>query len=317
MRRVLLIVDRPVLIAFGFIVVLLILGAIYNRQFLSGFYLLQQLRVAAFLGIIASGLMLVILLGHIDLSIPWVVTIGGITATAVAGWWGASWTALGVPVALVCGAVVGLANGLGVALLRIPSMVFTLGMNAVVQGMVVMYTGGHAPPDQATPILKWLAVRDTLHVPHAVVAWAMVSLLLIVALNRTPFGRYVYAIGNSERATYLSGIGTHGVLIAAFVTSGACSAFAGAMLAGYAGKAYQAMGDPYLLPAIAAVVLGGTSILGGRGTYLGTVAGVILITLLESILSVVQIPDSARQIIYGAMIIVMMLFYGRDRRTEE
>jgi ribose transport system permease protein len=316
MTRVLGVVDRPVLIAFGFIVVLLILGAMYNRQFLSGFYLLQQLRVASFLGIIASGLMLVILLGHIDLSIPWVVTIGGITATAVAGWWGASWTALGVPVALACGALVGLANGLGVALLRIPSMVFTLGMNAVVQGMVVMYTGGHAPPDQATPILKWLAVRDTLYVPHAVIVWAVVGVLLIVALNRTPFGRYVYAIGNSERVTYLSGISTRTILITAFVTSGACSAFAGAMLAGYAGKAYQAMGDPYLLPAIAAVVLGGTSILGGRGTYLGTVAGVILITLLESILSVMQIPDSARQIIYGAMIIVMMLAYGRDRRAH-
>jgi ribose transport system permease protein len=89
------------------------------------------------------------------------------------------------------------------------------------------------------------------------------------------------------------------------------------MLAGYAGKAYQAMGDPYLLPAIAAVVLGGTSILGGRGTYLGTVAGVILITVLESILSVMQIPDSARQITYGAMIIAMMLVYGRDQRVQE
>ena len=88
------------------------------------------------------------------------------------------------------------------------------------------------------------------------------------------------------------------------------------MLAGYAGKAYQAMGAPYLLPAIAAVVLGGTSILGGRGNYLGTVAGVILITVLESILSVMQISDSARQIIYGAMIVVMMLVYGRDRRAE-
>jgi ribose transport system permease protein len=88
------------------------------------------------------------------------------------------------------------------------------------------------------------------------------------------------------------------------------------MLAGYAGKVYQAMGDPYLLPAIAAVVLGGTSILGGRGNYLGTVAGVILITVLESILSVMQISDSARQIIYGATIVVMMLVYGRDRRAE-
>jgi ribose transport system permease protein len=316
MTRVLSVVDRPVVIAFCFVIVLLILGGTYNRQFLSGLYLLQQLRVASFLGIIASGVMVVILLGHIDLSIPWVVTIGGITATAVADWWGAQWTALGVPVALACGALVGLANGLGVAFLRIPSMVFTLGMNAVVQGIVVMYTGGNAPPDQASPILQWLAVRDTLYVPHAVIVWALVGVLVIVALNRTPFGRYVYAIGNSERVTYLSGINTRMILIIAFVASGTCSAFAGAMLAGYAGKAYQAMGDPYLLPAIAAVVLGGTSILGGRGTYLGTVAGTILITLLESILSVMQISDSAREIIYGAMIIVMMLVYGRDRRVQ-
>jgi ribose transport system permease protein len=316
MTRVLRLVDRPVLVAFGFVVILLFLGAIYSRQFLSGFYLLQQLRVASFLGIIASGAMVVILLGHIDLSIPWVVTIGGIIATAVAGWWGASWTELGVPLALACGALIGFVNGLGVAFLRIPSMVFTLGMNAVVQGLVVMYTGGNAPPDQATPILQWLAVRDTFYVPHAVVVWGLVGALVMLALTRTPIGRYVYAIGNSERVTYLSGVGTRTILIVGFMASGACSAFAGAMLAGYAGKAYQAMGDPYLLPAIAAVVLGGTSILGGRGSYLGTVAGAILITLLESILSVMQIPDSARQIIYGAMIIVMMLAYGRDRRAE-
>jgi ribose transport system permease protein len=316
MTRILSAVERPVVIAFCFVVVLLILGGTYNQQFLSALYLLQQLRVASFLGIIASGAMVVILLGHIDLSIPWVVTIGGITATAVAGWWGAQWTALGVPLAVACGALVGLANGLGVAFLRIPSMVFTLGMNAVVQGMVVMYTGGNAPPDQATPILQWLAVYDTFYVPHAVIVWALVGVLMVVALNRTPFGRYVYAIGNTERVTYLSGISTHRILIIAFVVSGTCSAFAGAMLAGYAGKAYQAMGDPYLLPAIAAVVLGGTSILGGRGNYLGTVAGVILITLLESILSVMQISDSAREIIYGTMIVVMMLVYGRDRRVE-
>lgn len=309
-------VDRPVAIAFCFVVVLLILGGTYNQHFLSAPYLLQQLRVASFLGIIASGAMVVILLGHIDLSIPWVVTIGGIAATAAAGWWGAQWTALGVPMAIACGALVGLANGLGVAFLRIPSMVFTLGMNAVVQGMVVMYTGGNAPPDQATPILQWLAVHDTFYVPHAVIVWGLVGVLMVAMLNRTPFGRYVYATGNTERVTYLSGISTHRILIIAFVVSGICSAFAGAMLAGYAGKAYQAMGDPYLLPAIAAVVLGGTSILGGRGNYLGTVAGVMLITLLESILSVMQISDSARQIIYGTMIIIMMLVYGRDRRVE-
>jgi len=137
MTRGLRAVDRPVLIAFGFIVVLIILGSIYNRHAPSALYLLQQLQVASFLGIVASGLMLTILLGQIDLSIPWVVTIGGITATAAAGWWGESWTALGVPFAIACGGLVGLANGLGVAFLRIPSMVFTLDEMAIIGDLAV------------------------------------------------------------------------------------------------------------------------------------------------------------------------------------
>jgi ribose transport system permease protein len=105
------------------------------------------------------------------------------------------------------------------------------------------------------------------------------------------------------------------VVLIAFAISGALSAFGGVLLAGYASKAAQAMGDPYLLPSIAAVVLGGTSILGGRGSYLGTVAGVILITLLQSILSVMQIDEWGRQVIYGAVIVGMLLIYGRQREV--
>lgn len=316
MTAVLRISERPAAIAFGFVVLLVVLGGLYNPQFLSAVYLLQQLQVASFLGIIASGLMVVILLGQIDLSIPWVVTIGGMTATAAAGWWGADLAWLGLFVAILGGGLVGLVNGLGVAFLRIPSMVFTLGMNAVVQGIVVMYTGGHAPTDRATPILQWLAVQNTFRVPHALIVWMLIGLAVVLVLRGSAFGRYVYSIGNSERVTYLSGVNTRLVLIAAFIASGACSALAGAMLAGYAGKAYQAMGDPYLLPSIAAVVLGGTSILGGSGTYLGTVAGVLLITLLDSILSVAQIPEATRQVIYGGIILAMMMVYGRARKTE-
>jgi ribose transport system permease protein len=106
------------------------------------------------------------------------------------------------------------------------------------------------------------------------------------------------------------------VVMIAFALCGGLAAFGGVLLAGYAGKAAQSMGDAYLLPAIAAVVLGGTSILGGRGNYLGTVAGVILITLLQSILSVMQIAEFGRQIIYGSVIIVMLLLYGRTPKTR-
>ncbi len=112
-------------------------------------------------------------------------------------------------------------------------------------------------------------------------------------------------------AAYLSGIDTRRIVMIAFAVSGGLSAFGGILLAGYASKAAQSMGDAYLLPAIAAVVLGGTSILGGRGSYLGTVAGVILITLLQSILSVMQMPEAGRQIIYGVVIVLMLLLYGR------
>ncbi|MFC7399060.1 ABC transporter permease [Chelatococcus sp. GCM10030263] len=310
-------IDRSVAIAFGCILVILAGGALYSREFLSPDYLLQQLQIGAFLGVVATGAMMVILLGHIDLSIPWVVTLGAMMATAMVGWGGAAGPVLAIPFGILCGAAVGLLNGLGVAYLRLPSMIFTLGMNAVVQGLMILHTGGSAPQDQATPAMHFIAVQRTiLGIPNALIVWAIVGALVIFLLKRTAFGRNVYAMGNREAAAYLSGVSTNRVLIICFMISGALAAFAGVLLAGYSNKAYQNMGDAYLLPAIAAVVLGGTNILGGRGNYLGTIAGVILITLLQSILSVTQMPEAGRQIIYGVVIIAMLLIYGRGARTR-
>ncbi len=304
--------DRSLIIAFSCIILMLLGGTLYSREFLSPEYLLQQLQISAFLGIIASGAMMVILIGHIDLSIPWTVTLGAMMATAVAGWYGETGNLLAIPVGVFCGAVVGLLNGLGVAYLRLPSMIFTLGMNAVVQGLMVLHTGGFAPQDHATDAMHFLAVgRPIFGIPNALLIWVIVGAFTIFLLTRTAFGRRVYAVGNREAAAYLSGVNTNAVIIWCFVLSGAAAAFAGVLLAGYSTKAYQAMGDPYLLPAIAAVVLGGTNILGGRGNYLGTIAGVLLITLLQSILAVMQMPEAGRQIIYGIVILVMLLAYGR------
>ena len=141
--------DPAVLTAFGCILALLLLGSLYSTSFLSPAYLLQQLQVASFLGLIATGMMLVVLMGQIDLSVPWVVTVGGMMSTAAAGW-GAGWEAAAIPFGIFCGLVLGLVNGIGVAYLRVPSMIFTLGMNAVAQGLMVLRTGGFAPQDHAT-----------------------------------------------------------------------------------------------------------------------------------------------------------------------
>lgn len=307
--------DKPVLAAFGCIVLLLLLGSFYSSSFLSPEYLLQQLQVASFLGLIATGMMLVVLLGQIDLSVPWVVTVGGMMSTAAAGWGGLG-EAFAIPFGILCGVGFGFINGIGVAYLRVPSMIFTLGMNAVAQGLMVLRTGGFAPQDHSTAAMHALATgRFLLNIPNALFVWAAIGAATIFLLTRTTLGRAIYAIGNKERAAYLSGLPTQRVILLAFMASGGLSAFAGVLLAGYSTKAYQSMGDPYLLPAVAAVVLGGTSILGGRGSYLGTIAGVILITLLQSILSVMQMPEAGRQIIYGAVIVAMLLVYGRQKRV--
>jgi ribose transport system permease protein len=306
-------IDPAVATAFGCVILLLFLGSLYTSSFLSPEYLLQQLKVASFLGVIATGMMLVILLGQIDLSVPWVVAVGGMMSTAAAGW-GPTGEALAIPFGIVCGVGLGFANGFGVAYLRLPSMIVTLAVNAVAQGLMVVHTGGFSPQDSSSAAMRFIATGHTLFgIPNALIVWALVGGATMFLLSRTTFGRAIYGIGNRERAAYLSGVKTQRVVLLTFAIAGGLSAFGGILLAGYASKAAQAMGDAYLLPSIAAVVLGGASILGGRGSYIGTIAGVILITLLQSILSVIQMEEAGRQVIYGVVIIAMLLLYGRER----
>jgi ribose transport system permease protein len=305
--------NRPIAIAAGFILVILALGTAYtlsvegNAPLLSPNYLLQQLQIGAFLGIVSAGMMLVILLGQIDLSVPWTLTAAAMMATTVGGPWA-------IPTGLAVGILVGLVNGFGVAWLRIPSMIFTLGVDSVMRGLMVAHTGGFAPQTDATPLMRTLAAGRLAGIPVAIFVWAAVSIVVAATLARTGFGRALYATGSREAAAYLSGIRTRLVIVGAFVASGLCAALAGVLLAGYSTRAYQGMGNAYLLPAIAAVVLGGTRILGGSGRYAGTVVGVILIVLLNSVLSIMQMPEAGRQIIYGAVIVAMLLVYGRNEK---
>lgn len=306
--------SKPILIAAGFVLVILAVGTVYTlatqgvATLLSPAYLIQQLQTGSFLGLVAAGMMMVILIGHIDLSVAWTLSAAAMTATAVGG-------PLAVPAGLAVGLGVGLLNGVGVAYLRVPSMIFTLGVNAALRGVMVAHTGGFAPQTAATDAMRFLGAERVAGLPVSVLVWAALSLLAAGLLGRTAFGKSLYAIGNSEAAAYLSGIRSRRVTILAFVLCSLFASLAGVMLAGYSTKAYQGMGDGYVLPAIAAVVIGGTHILGGRGRYLGTVVGVILIVLLNSVLSIMQMAEAGRQVIYGCVIIAMLLVYGRGDRA--
>ncbi|WP_299964468.1 ABC transporter permease [uncultured Roseobacter sp.] len=290
------------------VVLLIIAGSFLFPQVLSADYLTQQLQIAAFLGLLATGATVVILLGHIDLSVPWVLTGAAILSTALVGSGNPVLSALAVPAALAFGALIGVINGIGVAILRIPSMVWTLAVNSMLLGLAVLNTGGFNPRGESSALMITMASGDLLGLPVSFLIWIAVSAALAYFLTRTPFGRYLRAIGFNEKATFLSGVSTPSVVFAAFAIAGMCSALGGVLLAGYANQAYQSMGDPFLLPTIAAVVIGGTSILGGRGGLFGTIGGALFITLLTSILSVMQIDDAWRNIIFGVIILAMLLF---------
>ncbi len=306
--------DLDAAIPFLATAAIIIIGSFFVPRFLSLDYLLQQLQVASFLGVLALGATVVILLGHIDLSVPWVLGGAAIISTALVGTDSAVLGAIAVPAALLFGVLVGIVNGVGVAVFRIPSMVWTLAVNSMLLGVAVLNTGGFSPRGVASPLMIEAATGTVAGVPFAFLLWMAVALVLGFFFSRTGFGRYLSSIGYNEKATFLSGVSTPSVIFAAFMIAGACSALGGVLLAGYANQAYQSMGDPFLLPTIAAVVIGGTSILGGRGSLVGTIGGVLFITILTSILSVFQISEAWRNIIFGSIIIIMLLFQTLRRK---
>ena len=306
--------NRATVIPYALIALLLLVAAIRTPGFVTPGNMQQQLVLASYLGIIAAGQTIVILTGGIDLSVAWNLNLSAILLTQLS-----AQTSPGVALlaALGSAALVGFVNGLGVAYLRIPSLVMTLGMNAVLAGFTLVYTNG-SPQGDAPRFARDLAVGKiggTLS--WALVFWALFAAALIFLLRRTVYGRRLYAIGNNPKAAYLSGVPVRRVLVIAYTLCGLCAGIGGIMLTGYSAQSYLGMGDPLVLQSIAAVVIGGTSILGGSGGYGGTIAGAITVVLLQNVLQIVGIRPAGQQILYGLIVLVMLFVYGRGARVRE
>jgi ribose transport system permease protein len=276
------------------------------------------LTVASFVGLVAAGQSFVVLIGGIDLSVPWMLNSAAVLlATASAGSDGRSVWA--VPLVLVVGLAAGAANGLGVAFLSVPAVVMTLGMNGVLQGLTLGLTGGFTCAtcgSSAPPVIDSIVNGTVFGIPGQLIIWLIVAALVTVVLSWTTFGRRIYATGNNPRASYLSGVNVRLLTVALYALSGLFAALAGVLLMGFGGKATLGMGDPYLFQSIAAVVIGGIYILGGRGHYLGALAGAVLLTALVSVLLAENMPDYGRDIVYGTTVLVLLLLYGRAEREE-
>lgn len=309
--------KRPLFAALAAIVVLLLGGEILSPGFASPRQIMSLLTIAALLGVVSAGQNLVILSGQegIDLSLGGIVSFSAFLAGNVMQQNDAN-LIQALILALGAAFLIGLANGIGVVLLRIPPLVMTLGMLGVVQGGLVLLTRG-VPSGRAAPILSRLVTEPALFgLPGIVFVWIGVGVAVELLLRRTSFGFKIYAIGANEAAAALAGVPVRVTRALVFGLSGFFGGLTGVLLLGYTGNVFIGAGDQYMLPSIIAVVIGGTSLAGGSGGYMGTMAGAILLVLLQSILTTLNIPPFGRQVIFGITLLGLMLIYGRQRRLK-
>jgi ribose transport system permease protein len=295
------------------IVILVAFGATLSPGFAAPAHLLLILNLAAFLGLVAAGQTLVILSAGIDLSVSSVITLAGVVSATIMN--GANdHLGVGIIVSLGLGLAIGALNGLGVAFLDIHPLVMTLGMTSVVQGAALLYTNG-SPKGSAAPFLSEVATGRFLGtIPYVLAVWAVVAFAVVLLLERSVWGRRLYALGNSPKAATYSGVRVPWVLVSIYLASGGSAALTGILLTGYTKTSYLTIGDPYQLGSIAAVVIGGSSILGGSGSYVGTIGGAIIMVLVQALLPILSIPEAGRRIISGLIILALLLIYGRGRR---
>ena len=308
---------RPMVIPCILIIILLALGETASPGFAAPGQIIKLLTIAALLGIVAAGQNLVILGGRegIDLSVGAIISFGAVIAGNIMQ--GAnSMVAPAILGAAGVGLGIGILNGIGVTFLRIPPLVMTLGMLGVVQGALVAMTRG-IPSGNAAPVLSSFITQSVLvGIPGILFVWAGVGLLMAWLLSRTAFGYRIYAIGTNERAAKLTGISVWRMRISLFGLSGFFAGLTSVFVLGYTGNSFIGVGEQYMLPSIIAVVLGGTPLSGGQGKYTGTMAGAFLLVILQSILITLQMEEFGRQIVFGITLLLLMLFYGRQRRLR-
>ncbi len=294
--------NRLIVLAYVGMVLLLLITALFSPGFLSESSLRSTLVLAAFIGIVGLGQTFVIVGGGIDLSVPWVLNSAAILMAMLSV--GQDLPLLWVaPLVLAGGALLGLINGVGVAVFGVPPIIMTLAANVILQGLILAYTGG-SPTPAAPGLITFLSVGRIGPIPVIALIWAGLTVIASILLTRTAFGRHLYAVGTSVTVAEFSGVPTVRTIISTYVISGFTAALAGMLLTGYSGQAYLGMGDAYLFTSIAAVAIGGASIMGGSGHYLGTVAGALVLTILTGLLPALNLSSGALLVVYGAVILI-------------
>jgi ribose transport system permease protein len=292
----------------GLSAALLLMGQAVLPGFLGAGQVANQLKIAAFLGLFGLCQTIVIAAGGqgLDLSVGANATLGGILGAAVRQGSGAA-TPLAGLMACLAGALVGAVNGIGVAILGIPPLVATLAVASVVNGGLIVAVSSLQPSNAASALLVSLAGRATGGVPNVVVLWAALAAVAAWLLAGSAWGWRLCAAGANPVVALLSGTRVRTVRVAAYALSGLLAAFTGFLLTGYVGQAFLGLGNAYVLTSIVVAAIGGVALAGGRAPYLGVAAAAVMLTVLVSLLTAVNIGEAGRQIVFGAILLAFLL----------
>ena len=302
--------DRPVVPLILLLGVLVVALQIVRPGIVSADFASSTMRFAIPLAILAACQTLTMLTGGIDLSVAVVASMTSyvmVTNVSDAGWFGA------VLISLAPAAVVGLVNGIGIGLFRVHPLIMTLSTSLIVSGLVNVYAranivgGTRVPPE-----ISYLGGSTLLgFLPNSLVVFIPLAILILFGLPRFGYGRLLFAVGDNEIASRLAGVRIGWVLLTLYAISGVLAGVAGLIYAGVINSATGRLVDPYLLPSVAAVVIGGTSIFGGRGGYAGSIVGALILTVLVTLLNVLRAPEALQQVLFGAIVLAVAATYTR------
>jgi len=302
--------DQPILPLIALLGLLVVLSQLARPGIVTPEWVGVIMRAAVPLAILAGCQTLVMLTGGIDLSVGAVASMSGFLVATLVGDQGLG---VAILVALMAAALAGLVTGIGVGVFRVHPLIMTLGMSLVVLGLanvwqITMVQTGAGVPGEFRSIGTGLAFTI---VPHSLIVSAPLALAILFGLRRTGYGRMLYAVGDNPVAARLSGARSWQVLVVLYVISAVLAAIAGFLLSGLTNVASVSLADTSVLPSVAAAVIGGTSIMGGRGGYGGTIVGALILTVVTSLLSSLGYPEAVRQILFGAIIVLVAAAYTR------
>ncbi len=302
--------DQPLVPLIGLLAILVGLIYLVKPDVISPGWVGVTIRAAIPLAILAACQTLTFLTGGIDLSVGAVASMSGFVVATLVGPQG---LAVAVGVAGVVAALAGFLTGVGVGVFKVHPLIMTLGMSLVVLGLanvwqLIMVQTGAGVPD----VLRWLGSGTSFEiVPNALLVFVPVAAFVLLLLRRTGYGRLLYAIGDNPVASRLSGARSWQVLIVLYMLSAMLAALAGFLFSGLTNVASVTLVDSSVLPSVAAAVIGGTSIMGGRGGYGGTIVGALILTVLTSLLSILGLPEALRQVLFGSIIVLVAAAYTR------